>query len=79
MAEAILGMPVVIKVFGALLLILVINRFCKHLAIAVGAGALAGVGAAFDKKQRDVPSACLNGGAPLGAKRVEGCRAHPGR
>ena len=41
MAEAILGMPVVIKVFGALLLILAINRFCKHLAVAVGAGALA--------------------------------------
>jgi integral membrane protein (TIGR00529 family) len=40
MAEAILGVPVIAKVVGALAVILLVSRFCKHLVIAVAAGAL---------------------------------------
>ena len=41
MAEAILGVPVIVKVLGALSLILVVNRFCRHLVVSAAAGALA--------------------------------------
>ena len=40
MTEAILGVPAIVKVLGALLLILVINRFCKHLVVSALAAAL---------------------------------------
>ena len=41
MLDALLGAPVIVKVLGAPLLILVVNRFCKHLIISVAVGALA--------------------------------------
>ena len=41
MFEAILSVPVIVKVFGALFLILVVNRFCRHLIVSVAVGTLA--------------------------------------
>jgi hypothetical protein len=40
MVEAILGVPVIVKVLGALAAILVANRFVKNLVVSVGIGAL---------------------------------------
>jgi len=40
MVEAILGVPVIVKVLGALAAILVVNRFVKTLVVSVGIGAL---------------------------------------
>jgi len=40
MFQVVLGAPVLVKVLGALLLILVINRFHRHLAISVAVGAV---------------------------------------
>ena len=41
MVEAIMEAPVIVKVLGALSIILVINYFCKHLIVSVAVGALA--------------------------------------
>ncbi len=41
MVDWILGVPVVVKVIGALALILAVNAFCRHLIVSVAAGALA--------------------------------------
>lgn len=40
MIEAVLAVPVIIKVLAALSLILLVNRFCRHLIVSVTVGAL---------------------------------------
>ncbi len=41
MIDFLLGVPVLVKVVGALSLILIVSRFCRHLIVAVLVGALA--------------------------------------
>jgi len=40
MLDAILSVPVIVKVFAALAVILIINSFCRHLLVSVAVGAL---------------------------------------